>query len=293
MSMLVLLCIPLATSLISISRDITNTKIIRKTTEVYMKEIDPNIRIESLDFETVNSWSKNVSLALKVPQENISQLTDDTKIALTEELANKLEKDISLDVTITPITSVTAKEAKVLSPEQRLRQHINHYLDVMYSDVVSLLGIDYYTDNRRYTTVTLYTEDKIEDKLVFKKQLFDYLQEQEDLIDILALRREENYTEPEKVREQKDDDLDAIRESFNTTFTKETSINNIDLIYQTEGSESLPRRWSLLIALNMKTTIPSTLLQQKLENRKNLLQEQFSKKVELEVIVEQLEKVSI
>lgn len=53
--MLVLLCIPLATSLISISRDITNTKIIRKTTEVYMKEINPNIRIESLDFETVNS----------------------------------------------------------------------------------------------------------------------------------------------------------------------------------------------------------------------------------------------
>jgi len=197
---------------------------------------------------------------------------------------------ISLDVTLIPITSVTAAQAQELSPEEKIRQYSKQFLDETYEGTINLLSTDYFTDSKRFAQLTIYTEQKIENKILFKNDLLAHIQEQEDLVDIISLQRQENRTEPEKVKEQKDLDLDSIQESFNTTFSKRTSINNLDLLYISPEDEN--RRDTILIALNLTTTIGSESLEKKLETRKNDLQQSFAREVTLEVVVEFLESLT-
>lgn len=287
--MLLLLWIPLTSSLVNITKSINSQKKIYSITESFFEEIDERISIESLDIDTL--WkTRDLSLNLKVPQEIIDKITDESKQMLTQDLARSLEKDVELDVTLTPITSVTAKQAKELSPEEKLRNHIKYYLQVITKDTVNLLNTDYYTDEKRFAQLTLYTEQKMNDKTWFKNKLFDYLQDQEDLIDILSIQRQENRTEPEKVREQKDDDLDTIKSSFDSFFTKSTQINNIDLIYIQGEKNNL--RGKILVALNITTTEDKNSFNQKMTERKQSLQEEFSMQVSIEVVVEYLESLS-
>ncbi len=317
--MLLLLCIPLASSLISITRDISTTKIIKSTTEKFLWEIDENIRIESLEYQTVNKTDKNISLSMKVPQHIIKDMTDDTKVALTEDLASKLEKNVALDVTIVPITSVTAKEAKEMSPEQKIRQYVNNYLSVIYKDKVTLLNTDYYTDSRRYAIATLYTEENIAQKQDFKNKLFSYINGEEDLIDIFSIKREENYTEPEKVKEQKDEDLEKLRLLFNSFFTQETKIEALDLVYTTAeiapdikevkktskdkddedySAQSLAEEddetpiTEMLIAINISTTSSKETFQKNISAWKKTVENEFWKKINLELVIQYLEKIS-
>jgi spore coat protein CotF len=189
-----------------------------------------------------------------------------------------------------PITSVTAAQAKELSPEEKIRQYSKQYLDSTYEGTINLLSTDYFTDSKRFAQLTIYTEQKIENKTLFRNNLLSHIQEQEDLVDIISLQRQENWTEPEKVKEQKDLDLDSIQESFNTNFSKRTSINNLDILYLSPEDEN--KRDTLLIALNLTTTIGPESLEKKLETRKNDLQQSFTREVTLEVVVEFLESLT-
>ena len=211
-------------------------------------------------------------------------------ISKSTEIAWALKRDVSLDVTLIPITSVTAAQAQELSPEEKIRQYSKQFLDETYEGTINLLSTDYFTDSKRFAQLTIYTEQKIENKILFKNDLLAHIQEQEDLVDIISLQRQENRTEPEKVKEQKDLDLDSIQESFNTTFSKRTSINNLDLLYISPEDEN--RRDTILIALNLTTTIGSESLEKKLETRKNDLQQSFAREVTLEVVVEFLESLT-
>ncbi len=288
--MLVLLWIPLTSSLINITKNISTEKTIHSITNNFLNEIDEKIRVESLDISS-ESGEKNISLSLKIPQEKIDKLTDNEKQSLTQELAAALQKDVSLDVTLIPLTSVTAKQAKELSPEDKIRQHIKYYLDVIYNWNISLLSTDYFTDTKRFAQLALYTEHKVKNKIEFKQKLLSYIQDQEDLVDILSIQRQENWTEPEKVKEQKDIDLDTVKESFSTFFSKKTTINNIDLIYITPEQEG--KRDKLLVALNLTSTSSKKSLQDKLSDWKTLLQEEFAREVNLEIVVEFLESLSL
>lgn len=288
--MLVLLWIPLTTSLINITKNISSEKTVHSITNRFLNDIDEKIRIETLDIQSLGK-ERNISLSLKVPQEHLDKLTDSWKQSLTQELAGALQKDVALDVTLIPITSVTAKQAKELSPEEKLRQHITYYLDVIYNEKISLLSTDYFTDSKRFAQLMLYTEEKITDKVEFKNLLLDYIQDQEDMVDILSIQRQENWTEPEVVREQKDDDLDLIKESFDSFFSNKTSINNVDLVYM--NSDQKDKRDTLLVAINLTTTETNASLSKKLKERKLTLQEEFSKKVDLEVIIEFLESMRL
>lgn len=289
--MLGALVIPLASSLIWITKDIRTQNTINETTKEFLWNIEPKIKIENLSYDTIEGV-RNVSLSIKVPQEVIADITGDSKEDLSKQLAGKLNKDVALDVSITPVTSVTKKEAKILSPEEKIRQWIQIHLTEEYKNVIDLISVDYYTDAKRFAIVNLYTETNIKNKEVFEADLYDYLQEQEDLIDIILLSREENYTEPEKIREQKDDDMDLIKDSFATNFIKETKINNLDLLYVTD-TRFLTRRPSILAAINITTTQDQETITQQLEDRKENLQIEIGTQIELEVIVEYLEKLSL
>ena len=255
-----------------------------------MQNIDKKISIENLSYDTIE-WVRNISLSLKVPQATLSDITDDTKQDLSKELASKLNKDVALDVSIIPVTTVTKKEAQQLSPEQKIRQVTQQYLDVLYQSKIDLVSVDYYTDTKRFAVFNLYTELQIKDKNDFRAKLYDHLQDSEDLIDIILIDWVENYTEPEKVRQQKDEDLDMIKQSFTTNFTKETTINNSDIVYVTDN-DNPTRRPKILAALNITTTASSAQLSEKLEVRKWLLQQELGTQVELEVIVEYLDTLS-
>jgi len=283
--MMILLAIPLTTSLINITKNIASEKTIQRITTQYINDIDKKIHIESLDIQ--GSTEKSISLSLKVPQEQVDKLTDEGKQILTQDLAAALQKDVALDVTIVPITSVTAKQAKELSPEEKIRQHVKQYLETIFESKASLLWTDYFTDSKRFAQITLYTEQKIADKAWFKQSLLAYLQEQEDLVDILSVQRQENRTEPEKVREQKDDDLDIASQAFKDYFSNKTTINNIDLVYLSAEDEA--ERNKILLALNLTTTEPEATLEKKLKSWKLDLQEKFATQVNLEVVIEYLE----
>jgi len=198
---------------------------------------------------------------------------------------------VQLDMTIIPVTSVTKKEAKELTPEQKIRDRVSDYLDIIYKDEITLVSTDYYTDKKRFAVLNLYTEQKISDKKEFESKLYDNLQRREDLIDILLLNRVENYTEPEKVKQQKDEDLESLRKEFSNYFSKETSINNIDLVYITDDN-NLVRRPAMLIALNITTTATPQQLSDRFEERKSLLIQTLGTQVELEVTVEYLNTLS-
>ena len=289
LSIMFLLGIPLTSSLVNITRNISNENTIRSITNSFLNDIDEKIRVESLDIESI-AGARNISLSLKVPTEQLDQFTDEGKQQLTQDLAAALKKDVALDVTLIPITSVTAKQAKTLSPEEKIRQYVKLYLNDLYEWDISLLSTDYFTDSQRFTQLTLYTELKINNKIAFKNELLDHIQDQEDLVDILSLQRQENWTEPEKIREAKDDDMDIVRQSFDSFFSKKTSINNLDLIY-VSGTTAVERD-KLLIALNLTSTESKAALEKKIEERKNTLQEQFAKQVNIELVVEFLDSLS-
>lgn len=288
--MLTILCIPLASSLIWITRDISTKKIINSVSERYFTNLSDQIRIESMNYEAVWSEQSDISLSLKVPQEYVENITDDSKRELTEKLSKSLEKDINLDVSITPITSVKVKEANVLTPEEMIRDSIEHYFTVLYNGNITLLWIDYYTSVKRFAHISVYTEKKISNKEGFKEKLYTYLQEQEDLIDILLVERQENYQEIEQEKWQEDYDMDHVRESFNTHFSQETKINNLDLIYYTPDVGEDPR---VIIAMNLTTTLNKSALQDALKAWKEKIQLDFPNQIEIEVVIEFLSKISL
>lgn|GEM_PF-2339617 len=275
--------------MVNITQNITSDKTVQNITKSYLKSIDETIRIESLT-TNINGKKRMISLSLKVPTEKLDKFTTEGKQQLTQDLAASLKRDVELDVTLVPITSVTAKQAKELSPEDKIRQYAKIYLEELKEPKISLLSTDYFTDSQRFAQLTLYTESKIDNKNEIKKNLLASLQEQEDLVDILSLQRQENRTEPEKVREQKDEDLDLVRQSFDTFFSKKTSINNIDLINVAGANENT--REKLIVALNLTSTESKTSLQEKVAERKNVLQQQFGKEVNIELVVEFLDSLS-
>ncbi len=231
-------------------------------------------------------------MSLKVPQEQVENITDDSKKQLTEELSKKLNNNIALDVTLIPITSVTVKEAKEMSPEQKIRENVQHYLEVIYQDSITLLNTDYYTKNKRFAKLNLYIEDANVEKNKVRENLLNYIQDQEDLIDILLVEWQENYieNEPEEIDEIKNEELSRLSESFDAHFTQETRINSLDIFHQSLDSSQRP---TLVIALNITSTMKTEALEEELKNRKFVVQELFSQKVEIEAIVEYLGKVSL
>ena len=288
--MLALLTIPLWSSLITITKDIRTQNIINRTTAKFLGDIDKKISIESLNYDTQNN-TRNISLSIKAPQSVLWSITDTTKEILSKELATQLNRDVALDVSITPVTTVTKQEAKQLSPEQKLRQRTQEYLNVLYEDKVTIISIDYFKDTKRFAVLNLYTEIKINNKQEFEAKIYDYLQDREDLIDIIQIDRIDNYTEPEKVKQQKDQDLELVKESFDTSFAKETHINNLDIIYITDD-ENPTRRPKILAALNITTTASPDQLSDKMQQRKTQLQEDMGTEVSLEIVVEYLDTLS-
>ena len=288
--MLALLTIPLWSSLITITKDIRTQNIINRTTAKFLGDIDKKISIESLNYDTQNN-TRNISLSIKAPQSVLWSITDTTKEILSKELATQLNRDVALDVSITPVTTVTKQEAKQLSPEQKLRQRTQEYLNVLYEDKVTIISIDYFKDTKRFAVLNLYTEIKISNKQEFEAKIYDYLQDREDLIDIIQIDRIDNYTEPEKVKQQKDQDLELVKESFDTSFAKETHINNLDIIYITDD-ENPTRRPKILAALNITTTASPDQLSDKMQQRKTQLQEDMGTEVSLEIVVEYLDTLS-
>lgn len=149
-------------------------------------------------------------MSAKVAQTQLDSLDDDAKTRLTQRLAETLNTDIALDVEIIPVTSVTKKQAKELSPEQKIHQRTQEYLDVLYNEQISTVSVDYYTDKKRFAVINVYTETSISNKEILKIDLYTYLQEQEDLIDIIILERTENVIQPEKKVTQQEDDTTRI-----------------------------------------------------------------------------------
>ena len=87
--MLIVLCIPLASSLVSITKNVQVQSTIKNTTNTFVGNIDKRISLETMNIERIDD-TQEISLTLKVPQELVKQLTEKEQSALTNNLAEAL-----------------------------------------------------------------------------------------------------------------------------------------------------------------------------------------------------------
>ena len=65
--MLLLLCIPLASSLVTITRNIIQTDTVNRASKTFLTSIDERIELEHAEFERKDG-ARSISLTVRVPQ---------------------------------------------------------------------------------------------------------------------------------------------------------------------------------------------------------------------------------
>gem|GEM_PF-6207699 len=130
---MLVLCIPLVASVMSITRDIETKNLINKQSSDFFKTISQRISLENVSYESIAGKEKGkmISLALRVPQSVL--ITQTAQQELTEILAEQLETSVELDLAITPIASVYKEEIKKLSNEEKLKDLTQSYLSTQLS----------------------------------------------------------------------------------------------------------------------------------------------------------------
>lgn len=155
--MLVLLCIPLASSLVSITKNVHVQSTIKNTTNSFINNIDKRISLETLEVEKIDS-TQEISLTLKVPQEVVKQLTEKEQTILTKKLAQALWEDIALDMRLLPVTKVSKISTIEVSLSEKIQQLTNNFITSLYHDKATLLDLTYYTNKKKIVVITLFVD---------------------------------------------------------------------------------------------------------------------------------------
>lgn len=83
--------------------------------------------------------------------------------------------------------------------------------------------MDYYTDTARIARIGIYNNIPGLDKVDFRNNLFAYIQEEQDLLDILTIDRQEQF-EQTKDPQEIDADLNFISSQFGNFFADHTKL---------------------------------------------------------------------
>jgi uncharacterized membrane protein len=129
--MLMLLCIPLASSLVTITKNVHTQSTIKNITNTVIANIDDRISIETLGSVT-NSDYEEISLTLKVPQEILKKITEEEQTNLAEQLSSALENEVVLDLRLLPVTRVTKTTEKIVLLHERIENSTREFLKSLY-----------------------------------------------------------------------------------------------------------------------------------------------------------------
>lgn len=165
---LIILCIPLATTLIDIKQGLETQKIIQYTISNYLWAQSPTTSLQSFNYE-------DDQLTIKLQSPPKSLLTQPQKESLSELLAETLDKELTIDVSITPVYTATPLDALQPTLAERTRTTIERFLEANYP-FVEILNIDS-TQWQSVLLLNLYSEDNF-DTVRCRTRLQEYLKEQ-------------------------------------------------------------------------------------------------------------------
>lgn len=153
-----------------------------------------------------------------------AQITQQHKDQLTEMIANALQKDIALTMTIIPYTSVKVEQAVTINPQKRATDSINQFLQTLYPPVI-LLEADYLQQSQSVLIAEFFTTEQF-NRQRFKEQLEDHLADRKIRYDTLLITRkeEQNNTQqaqltPEQLARQ--DRIDTLSSNFRSSFPQD------------------------------------------------------------------------
>lgn len=277
--MMLILCIPLASWLINITKNVQIKNNITTITKEFFAAIDPKIELENMTY-TKQDGQHNISLSIKSPQDLLNQLTEHQQTALTNQLAQWLENDVIVDMSIIPVTSVTKEESKESTPKERVQMTSESFLSSLYHDKVYLLNLAYHGNTKAIVVVTFYTDDPSINTASFSTEYKNYIREQHNELDKIIINREKTDNEaiPLTPYQQR---IRELEHSF-TSFFPETILHNIDL-RELSNVDS--------IVIHVSTPLAQDIFARNIESRKWHLQELYDKEIVINSFASRLKEV--
>ena len=249
--MMVIIAIPLASSLIKITKNITIQRTLHEQVGNFFESLDPRIKVENIITST-SDGKKNVSLSIKVPQSQMKNITEQTQEELTAQLAQALRDDIALDMTLIPVTSISELQAKKPSRELQINTKTKQFLSTLYHEVVYPLDIRYIDTPKKMLIANFYA-DRIIDKAQFQKQYTTYIQESFPFLQKVIINRQNAYQTKLPPTEQQER-IKNITDNFNSFFP-ETQLLKINVDYL--ASKQKKNNHALIISLWINTPLSS------------------------------------
>lgn len=284
--MMVVIAIPLASSLMHISKNIVTERVIDDTVNTFFHDIDEKITIEHITFKNEN-WARNISITAKVPQAQIEILTSEQQEILTKQLAASLRDDIQLDMILIPFTSISEAQATQPSLEDQINLKTTQFLNTLYHETAYLVEFTYIDTPRKIVIANFYA-DQAFDKTQFQKQYISYLHESFPFIEKVILNRQSEYREELPPTEQQER-IKNITNNF-TSFFPETQLSKIIIDYF--PNKEAKQKSKMIISLWLMTPFSPWQLETNLISRKTQLQELYPETIiELKNYVGYLEEI--
>lgn len=251
LGLLWLLCIPLANSLIDITKSIKESILVEQTIEQYLATNTPDTKliISSID-------PASITISLQSPPEYIP--TELQKSELTSLLAETLGREVEVDLSITPIYMATPLEALQPSPFHQVQQHILWFLETNYP-TVSLIQLQL-TNDERILLADFHTSQRF-DTIRFRTLLSKSLQSVDSPPDTLLI---EWLDSPTPVA-----DLDQRTRTIQWVFTDMVSDSKLQSLSVFGDLENEALEISLWVSSSLD---PDELSTQLIDYQKNLVE---------------------
>jgi len=297
---LFLLCIPLASSLFGIQQNNKTRKLIDNTIEQFLSIHHPSAKIIDIEYES-NRSNLDINLALQIPQEQITTLTDEDKTSLTTEIVAATQQDVEMSIAITPVTTAYKEQIKEPTPQELVKLYIKNYIEEEGEEDIYVLDVDYYTDNSRIARIEIFNENNDLDKIDFRNWLFAYITSLNDIIDILTIDRQEHDQKPE-ANEAVDKDILFINSQFTSFFSDETQLLGTDIkntILEWDDIEVDPTspdvsKWpTKTIEITITTSLQPQDIRKKLANFKDNIQWYFADIINIKADIQYREEMDI
>lgn len=216
---LIVLCIPLATSLIDIKQWLETQKTIQRTISSFLWAESPTTALQSFDYE-----DDTLVIKLQSPPESI--LTQPQKESLSTLLAETLNKELTIDVSITPVYTATPLDALQPTLEERTRTAVETFLEANYP-FVEILNIDS-TQWKSILLLNLYSEENF-DTVRCRSRLQEYLKEQNLPYSILLIEWMKSPTSITNL----DQRTRTIQWIFSESFDQNTTLQSLSIFENT------------------------------------------------------------
>lgn len=150
-----------------------------------------------------------------------TEITQAHKDELTTRIAQSLNDDIALTLTIIPFTSVKVSTTKTLSKTEITMSHIETFLDILYPPVI-LLDTQI-REQKQSVLITEFFSTESFDRDRFETQLNNYLEEKSMHYDVVLITRKDNQkdvedTEKDRTQQAWENSIDTLSSNFRSRF---------------------------------------------------------------------------